>query len=210
MKFFPLSHKVVRDGCDCKGKKASSNICLVLDISYSMAERFTEVIKSVNQFIKIQQEEQKGYYTTFTLLLFGSDIKYYLKNVDLQSVTPLQHRNFTLQNSTSLYDAVGKCLADFADKNNVVMCIVTDGLDNSSKHYSKQSVKNILDTKQKYNGWGVNYLSSHITSFSDGSSLNIQNVISCTQDKLGYNISNQMNNLVSSQLKMQRFRNETF
>jgi hypothetical protein len=185
-------------------KKALYNICLVLDISNSMRERFTEVIVSINKFIQVQQDEQKNNTVTFTLLLFGQNIKYHLKNINLKDVRPLDHKSFVLETSTSLYDAIGKCAEDFADKNNVILCIVTDGQDNSSKRYNKHTIKSIIDTKQKYNNWSAIYLSAHIQGFNDGVQLSAQNNIQSTGKTMGYDIANTMNSMVSQIQQVQK------
>jgi uncharacterized protein YegL len=194
--------------CMCMNdvSKVETNICVVLDISASMGDRFSEVIQSINQFIKIQQKEQQGFKVNFSLMKFGQNIQYHIKDIDLQSVRPLHPHSFTLEGSTSLYDAIGKSSEDYADKKNLVMCIITDGLDNSSRQYTKQSVKNILDTKQKYVGWSVIYLSNSLETFAEGQVLNVATNIQSSNKTMGYDIMNQMNRACSLAQTYQRNR----
>ena len=83
MNYFPWKPKE----CTCHfNKKPACTICLILDISASMKDRFTEVVEAINQFVRIQQQEHKNDYVNFSMVIFGTSSRYYLRDIDLQKV----------------------------------------------------------------------------------------------------------------------------
>ena len=193
--------------CQCHpglDKKPACTICLILDISASMRERFSEVIDSINQFVKIQQKEHKDDYVNFNMVIFGTNSRYYLKDIDLQKVEPFNSRSFVLESSTALFDTIGKLCEDLSGKNNITLCTITDGQDNASKHYSKESIKNILETKKKYNGWENVFLSSSMESFNENKYFNATANIQSSGDLFGYDIKNQMSSVVTEACNRQK------
>ena len=193
--------------CQCHAgydKKPSCTICLILDISASMSNRFSEVIDSINQFVKIQQKEHKNDYVNFNMIIFGTKSRYYLKDIDLQKVEPFDSRSFVLEDSTALFDTIGKLCEDFSGRNNITLCTITDGQDNASRHYSKESIKSILETKKKYNGWENVFLSSSIESFNENKYFNASANIQSSSNSFGYDIRNQMSNVVTQACNKQK------
>jgi len=60
-----------------------------------------------------------------------------------------------------LYDAIGKSINDLGNKKNVVMCVVTDGEENSSKEFNYDTVKKLISEKTD-KGWKFDFLSSDL------------------------------------------------
>ena len=191
--------------CTCNlNKKPVCTICLILDISASMSDRFSEVIDAINQFVKIQQQEHKNDSVSFNMVIFGTSSRYYLKDLDLQKVRPFDSKSFTLESSTALFDTIGKVCEDFSGRNNITLCTITDGQDNASRHYSKEAIKNILDTKKKYNGWENIFLSSSIESFNENKYFNATANIKSSSGSFAFDIRNQMSNVVTQACNKQK------
>ena len=204
MNYFPWKPK--EHVCACV-KKPICTICLILDISASMRDRFSEVVNAINQFVKIQQQEHRNDKVNFSMMIFGTNSRYYLKDIDLQAVTPFDPKIFTLEDSTALFDTIGKVCQDLSGKNNVTLCTITDGQDNASKHYSKEAIKGILETKKKYNGWENIFLSSSIESFNENKYFNASANIQSSRNSFGYDIKTQMNQMVTQACNRQKANN---
>lgn len=73
--------------------------------------------------------------------------------------------------ATALVDAIGKTLvetAQIADKfDNVIVVILTDGYENSSREWTTESVKDLITEKQEA-GWQVIFLGANIDAVKVG------------------------------------------
>jgi hypothetical protein len=60
-----------------------------------------------------------------------------------------------------------------ADNERRVLAVMTDGLENASREYTKESLKALLDRKQKDEGWLVLYLGAGHDSWAQAQHLGI-------------------------------------
>lgn len=94
-------------------------------------------------------------------------------------------RNYELvpRGGTALLDAcgqaiteVGRKLADLPEEKRpgyVMVIIVTDGQENSSKRYTRQEVRAMIEHQRDVYGWRFTYLGANQDAFAEGTSLGI-------------------------------------
>lgn len=144
---------------------------IILDKSGSMSrirnaavEGFNEVVEGI-RIAQKESEVQKHY---VSLLPFCSCPMEYIYNC-----TPIEEvRDLTLQDyrpccNTPLFDAMGKALNDMLKRveeekhSAVVVTIITDGEENSSREYNSQSIKTLVDKLQKEYNWKFSYIGTN-------------------------------------------------
>jgi hypothetical protein len=148
-------------------------IVVILDESGSMQSIQKDIIKSINDLLT-EQKQIKERPCRFTLVKFNDKIKRTIKNRDLNKVNELSIEDYTPDRSTSLYDAIGSTVNWFRYEKNVLLVIVTDGQENASKVYTKDSITKMLDEKQKFREWTFVYLCNDLATSSQGDNIGLK------------------------------------
>lgn len=136
--------------------------CIVLDRSGSMETCRTDAIGAVNSFLR-QSKSDQGTDGRLSLIAFDTgSIDVLRDRVPLATCAEIRPEEYQPRGGTPLLDAVahGVALLDKSvqPKERQVLAIMTDGLENASKEYSKEAVHALLTRKQKEQGWLVVYL----------------------------------------------------
>lgn len=154
-----------------KKKENTMNIVFLLDRSGSMAGSESDTIGGYNSFLK--EQRNKKIKTKITTVLF--DDKYELlhnqKNID--DVKELTEKEYYVRGCTALLDAVGITINNIektTNKEKVLFVITTDGLENASREYTKEKVKELI---KSHSDWEFLYIGANIDSYSEGSALGI-------------------------------------
>ena len=147
-------------------------IFVIADRSGSMESIRDDAIGGFNSFLEEQQNLDGK--ANLTLVLFDDKYEVPVKSVDIQKVKPLTRESFVPRGMTAMNDAIGKAVAELSEiaPEKAVVCIITDGAENSSKEFTNQQVKDkIKEVEAK--GWQVVFLAANIDAFSAGGSLGI-------------------------------------
>jgi hypothetical protein len=156
-------------------EKKDVHVVIVLDESESMKSNKSEIISAVNKFVANQQELKVSDGCDFTLVKFHSTIVPTLVRVKLAEVKPLKDADYTPQNMTALFDAVGWVFSEFSGTKNVVLVVVTDGHENSSRAHTRGSIKSMIEDHTKNHGWNVVYLAADPILLGQGESMGMSN-----------------------------------
>lgn len=127
------------------------NLHLLVDISPSMAVRWTQTISGLNEYLDALRTDEKDNDQPYkvSLHLFNDRLETRYSNVVLDQIPKLTEDNFKRHGfGTALYDAVHKTLRDIQTSDPVLMVIMTDGEDNSSIHGSEDLDKLMEDRKK--------------------------------------------------------------
>lgn len=138
-------------------------IVVVLDESGSMDDIRQDMIDALNSLIT-EQKQIKERPARFTLVKFNDKVSRVIKNRDLREVSTLTMNDYKPDRSTALYDALGDTIEWFKYETDVLMVIITDGMENSSRNYKHAQIKQMLDEKQKYRNWSYVYLSDDLST----------------------------------------------
>lgn len=158
----------------------------ILDKSGSMHYLVPEVIKQYNTFL----QEVKETLTENVFILDGIkylDIRWttiafnrYIEEINDDSVKNVTYlNNFDTYESTSLLDAIGymciKCLENTVAYDDIIVNIFTDGVENSSIHYTYKSINELLRALKVKENIDINFycttkecldISNHITEIN--------------------------------------------
>lgn len=151
-------------------KEQEMDIVFILDRSGSMHDVVEDTIGGYNGYL----EKQKGNNVKVTTVLF--DDKYEVINCreKIEGVKKLDDKTYYVRGCTALYDAIGKTI-DYMDSEKtkkVLFVITTDGLENASKLYSKEQVKELIEGHKH---WEFIYLGANIDSYAEGAKIGIKN-----------------------------------
>jgi len=160
-----------------------THIICILDRSGSMGSIINASISGFNEFLGKQKALPDK--ATITVALFDDQYEILYDNVDIKNAELLNNQVWIPRGMTALYDAIGKTINTERAKLNklgdeapskVLVCIVTDGLENASEEYKgdegrKQIVKLIRECEAK--DWNFLYLAANQDAFAVGSTFGI-------------------------------------
>ncbi|RAR75760.1 vWA domain-containing protein [Flavobacterium aciduliphilum] len=164
----------------------------VLDSSGSMNDCVEATIKGFNnqlETIKSLQKELPKQEFRISLTLFNNHINHVLSNVSVSNFEPLSRSKYVPCGSTSLLDAIGQSINQIrinceteivSNKMNVVMIILTDGMENSSCEFNFNQIAKTITELETSGNWVFTFLGADIDAFQMSEMLNIrsENVVS--------------------------------
>lgn len=162
-------------------KQGLTEIIIVIDKSGSMQPRQMDVIGGFNKFLEEQKKIPGEANIRLTLFDTAYDVG---KSVPLNEAKSLDSNSYMPGGMTALLDAVGRTIdesgKDFASRpenqkpEKVIVVIMTDGEENSSKEYSKQQVKDRITEQQSKWNWEFIFLGANQDAFAEACGLGIK------------------------------------
>lgn len=162
-------------------KTNKTEIVFILDKSGSMSGLESDTIGGFNAML-IKQQLLEGE-AVVTTVLFDDKYELLHDRFDLQDIRALTAKEYFVEGSTALLDAIGKtinkivnvqrntALTKKADK--VLFVIITDGLENASQEYSAQQVKGMIQVEKEKYGWEFIFLGANIDAVATARSYGI-------------------------------------
>ena len=162
-------------------KNNVTELVFIIDCSGSMAGFEEDTLGGFNSLIERQKRESG---TCLVTTVFFSDHSTRIHDrVPLPGVSPLTQREYRVGGCTALYDAVGSTIHHIANihryarsedvPDRTVFVITTDGMENSSRHYSGARVRSMVEhEKQKY-GWEFIFLGADMDAVGAAADIGI-------------------------------------
>lgn len=141
--------------------KDRTDIICILDRSGSMAGLEKDTIGGYNQFIA-EQKKQEGK-ARLTTILFDHEYIILHNSLKLKKVQPLTEKDYTVRGGTALLDAIGKAIVmeDADPSGKVLVMIITDGYENSSKEFTLDKIKDMIQDREK-KGWKFIFIGANM------------------------------------------------
>ena len=151
----------------------------IQDRSGSMASVWEETTNGFKTFLNDLKEkaEQDGVDYLFSLTVFDTVTETPLLAVPIGNVGDDALAKHGPRGATALYDAVGKTLEAIsqsghgADK--IVVAIVTDGHENSSREWTKDGLNKVVEDRLKQGNWAFTYLGTQPETWADAQAIGI-------------------------------------
>ena len=121
------------------------HIIILLDTSLSMIIHLKNLLIGLNNFIRnLKNHKYNNIY--LTLALFSNDIRYLFEHTNMNDILEINENIFEFRGFTSLYDSLCEIIS-YATvfKDDTTIFVISDGEDNSSKNYDKESANKMCD-----------------------------------------------------------------
>jgi hypothetical protein len=165
-------------------KSDYTHISVILDRSGSMESIRDDIIGGFNAFVK-EQKSLPGE-ATLSLVQFDTQDAYEIvcQFTPVKAVPELDRKVYVPRSGTPLLDALGlgindleKALTEMKEDDRpsqVVMVIITDGQENSSKEFRKDQIVKMIKNRTDNDGWQFVFLSADMAAIGDAVSYGMQ------------------------------------
>lgn len=151
-------------------KKNLTEIVFILDRSGSMYGLEADTIGGFNSMI--QKQKKIDGQALISTVLFANDSEVIHDRVDLSEISLLTADDYTVRGCTALLDAIGqsikhiKNIHKYARKEDIpehtMFVIITDGMENASRHFSSDQVKEMIEQQKEKHNWEFLFLGANI------------------------------------------------
>ena len=162
-------------------KKNLTEIVFILDRSSSMAGLEEDTIGGFNAMIQKQKAEPGEAYVS--TVLFDNHREVIHDRVDIQKIQPMTRKDYYVRGCTALLDAVGKSIRHIANVHKyareedrpekTLFVITTDGMENASREYSYERVRQMIEKERETYGWEFLFLGANIDAAKEAARFGI-------------------------------------
>ena len=160
---------------------------IILDESGSMSSIYEQALGGANETIQTIRTAQSSatdqkQYLTFVTFDSGADesVRTVIDTMPIEQVRDLTRDDYRPNGCTPLYDAMGKSLTALekkvSDDDQVLVTIITDGMENSSREYTGASVCEIVK-RLRAKGWTFVYIGANQDAVEVARRMNIDNAM---------------------------------
>jgi len=178
----------------------NTHIHFVLDRSGSMWQTLTDTIGGFNQFLSSQKKDPNGE-CFFNLYQFDHEYQIVYQNKNIQEVEELTDKTFEPRGQTALYDAIGRTISCVPsvekETNNIIIVILTDGEENSSKEFNYKTIADMIEQKEN-DGWKFVFLGANQDAIKTAANIGIKQNSAMTYSQTPQNVRACFNGLSSA------------
>lgn len=155
-------------------RKNLTEIVFILDRSGSMSGLEADTIGGFNSMLAKQKQADGD--ALISTVLFDNVSEVLHDRVDIQAIRPLTDRDYFVRGCTALLDAVGGAIHHignvhkYARKEDVpehtLFVITTDGMENASRRYSGDRVRQMIERQKTKYGWEFLFLGANIDAIA--------------------------------------------
>ena len=151
-------------------RKGLTEVVFILDRSGSMSGLEADTIGGFNSMIaKQKKEEGEAYISTE---LFDDTCEVLYDRVPVNKVEPMNDNQYYVRGCTALLDAIGGAIHHIGNVHKyareedrpekTLFIITTDGMENASRQYSYEKVKEMVERQKEKYGWEFLFLGANI------------------------------------------------
>lgn len=151
-------------------KKGLAELVFILDRSGSMSGLESDTIGGYNAMLEKQKKEQGE--AVITTVLFDDKYELLHDRINLKGIEPITDKEYFVRGSTALLDAVGKTInkignvqkhtAEDQRAEHVMFVITTDGMENASREFSYEKIRQMIERQKSKYGWEFIFLGANI------------------------------------------------
>lgn len=169
---------------------------IILDESGSMGSIYAQALSGANETlntIRLSQKEDSSLTQNLTFVTFDSgsnhpDVREIISLRPISEVKDLTEGDYRPRGGTPLYDAMGISIKKLSEHvkegDHVLVTVITDGYENSSRYYSASMVKEMVESLRA-KGWVFTYIGANQNSVEVAGGLGIHNAMDFAQDATG-------------------------
>lgn len=151
-------------------KKNLTELVFILDRSGSMHGMEADTVGGFNSMIERQRREAGEAYVS--TVFFSNESKVFHDRVNLKNISLMSEGEFRVGGCTALMDAIGGAIHHIANVHKyareedvperTIFVIITDGMENASRRYSSDRVKQMIEKEKSRYGWEFLFLGANI------------------------------------------------
>ena len=151
-------------------KKNLTEIVFILDRSGSMSGLEADTIGGYNSLLEKQKKEEGE--AILSTVLFDDRQEVLHDRVPLEEMKPMTDKEYYVRGCTALLDAVGGAIHHIGNVHKyareedrpekTLFIITTDGMENSSRVYTYEKVKKMVERQKEKYGWEFLFLGANI------------------------------------------------
>lgn len=176
-------------------RKNLTEIIFILDRSGSMSGLEADTIGGFNSMIEKQKKEDGE--ALISTILFDNESEVLHDRVDVQQIEPMTDRDYTVRGCTALLDAIGGAIHHIGNVHkyarpedvpeHTMFVITTDGMENASRRYSSDKVKEMIERQKTKYGWEFLFLGANIDAVETAGHFGIdaQHAVNYHSDSVG-------------------------
>ncbi len=163
-------------------KKDLTELVFILDRSGSMSGLESDTIGGYNGLLDKQCNEVGE--AVITTVLFDDKYELLHDRINVKGVAPITNKDYFIRGMTALLDAVGKTIVKIESAQalttederpeKTLVVITTDGMENASREFTKDTVKEMVERMQKNHGWEFIFLGANIDSVKTAGGIGIR------------------------------------
>lgn len=162
-------------------KKNITELIFILDRSGSMAGLESDTTGGFNAMLEKQRNAPGD--AVVTTVLFDDMFELLHDRIDIRAVKPITEREYFVRGSTALLDAIGLTISKIANvqkqtaeehrADKVLFVITTDGMENASREYTYEKVRDMVRHQKVKYGWEFIFLGANIDAIATAASFGI-------------------------------------
>ena len=163
-------------------RKGLTEIVFILDRSGSMSGLEADTIGGYNSLIAKQKKEEGE--AIISTVLFDDTCEVLHDRKKLEKICPLTDKDYYVRGCTALLDAVGGAIHHIGNVHKyareedrpekTLFIITTDGMENSSKRYTYDMVKKMVERQKEKYGWEFLFLGANIDAAAEAKRFGIK------------------------------------
>lgn len=162
-------------------KQNLTELVFILDRSGSMGGLEADTIGGFNSMIRKQRMEEGE--ALVSTVLFDNDTEVLHDRVNLKDIAPMTDKDYYVRGCTALLDAIGGAIHHIGNVHkyarpedvpeHTLFVITTDGMENASRQYSSDKVKQMIERQRVKYGWEFLFLGANIDAVETASHIGI-------------------------------------
>lgn len=176
-------------------KKGLTELVFILDRSGSMSGLEGDTIGGFNSMIKKQKKEKGECFVT--TILFSNSNEVLHDRVSISNIEPMTDSDYTAYGCTALLDAIGSTIDHISTihkyaraediPEHTLFVITTDGMENASRKYSVDKIREMIECRKKNLGWEFLFLGANMDAVSTAQhfEINADRAVTFTNDSRG-------------------------
>ena len=176
-------------------KNNITELVFIIDRSGSMSGLEKDTIGGFNSMIEKQRKEEGECYVS--TVLFDHETKVLHDRVRLSEVKPMTEEDYTVRGTTALIDALGGAIHHIGNVHkyarpedvpaHTMFVITTDGMENASRRYTSDQVKQKIERQKEKYGWEFIFIGANIDAVETAAryGINSDRAVNYHADKKG-------------------------
>jgi len=163
-------------------RKGLTELVFILDRSGSMSGLEADTIGGFNSLIGKQKKEDGE--ALISAVLFDDQTEVLYDRVSLNRIEPMNDKQYYVRGCTALLDALGGAIHHIGNVHKyareedrpekTIFIITTDGMENASRRYTYEKVKNLVERQRNKYGWEFLFLGANMDAISVAGRFGVQ------------------------------------